>query len=143
MYAQVLDVTEYEQDGWTWRATTIAHPTWAQIDEAILRLDKFHFPFFNLWPDVDPRRHELVPEVEALTLLGGAGDYWIAITAAGYFQRRYVDPSGDARLVELWTSDQGFSDEARFVCRDLGIVRRIVRYYAETGGFDPGASWEA
>ena len=42
----------------------------------------------------------------------------------------------------VWTSDQGFGDAERHICRDIEVAVRAARYYAETGGFDPSVLWE-
>jgi hypothetical protein len=43
--------------------------------------------------------------------------------------------------VAVWTSDQGFADAERHICRDLEAVIRAARYYDEHGGFDPSLPW--
>ena len=60
----------------------------------------------------------------------------------GYFQRRFLNPEGGDEDVLVWTSDQGFGDAARHICRDIEVVLRAARYYAENGGFDPAVTWE-
>jgi hypothetical protein len=44
MEVHLLDITIYEDDGWTWRTEEIREPTWADIEVAIRRLDRFHYP---------------------------------------------------------------------------------------------------
>jgi hypothetical protein len=38
--------------------------------------------------------------------------------------------------------DGAGSEDAYRICRDLELVVRAVRYYAEPGGLDPALNWE-
>jgi Immunity protein Imm1 len=143
MHAKVLDVVEYADDGVRNRTTKTASPTWAQIEAAIRRLDRFHFPFLFLWPTEDARKHYVDGDCEVFEVMGGEGVYWIAGSLDGYFQRRFLNPEGGDEDVVVWTSDQGFGAADRHICRDVEVVLRAARYYAEHGGFDPSVSWES
>jgi hypothetical protein len=140
MYAKVLDIVVYESY-WKWRSEQIAQPTWAQIEEAIRRLDKFHYPFLHLWPTLDEAERELSDDREWFTVIGGNGEYWFAATVAGQWEKRFLNPVGNDQRVELWTSDQGFSAPDKEVCRDLEVVLRAARFYAENCDYDPSIPW--
>ena len=90
----------------------------------------------------DPSRLQGRPWLKRVEVMGGDGAYWLAGTFGGYFQRRLDYPERGEQAVEVWTSDQGFADTERHVCRDVEAAIRAARYYAERGGFDPSLRWE-
>jgi hypothetical protein len=142
MHAKVLDLTEHPPDGTHWRNSKTQLPAWPQIEAAIRRLDRFRFPFLFLWPSEDHNKHFVDGDCEVFEVMGGEGVYWLAGSFDGYFQRRYVNPEGGDEDVLVWTSDQGFGDAERHICRDIEVVLRVARYYAENGEFDPTVCWE-
>jgi hypothetical protein len=142
MHAKVLDVIEYPPDGTHWRTILTPLPTWSQIETAIRRLDQSRYPFLFLWPTEDKDKHFVDWECEVFEVMGGKGVYWLAGSFDGYFQRRFVNPAAGDDEVIVWTSDQGFGDTDRHICRDIDIVLRVVRHYAEKGAFDPSVLWE-
>lgn len=141
MKARVLDYVEYPP-GEHWRIFKMPDPSWADIEAAIRRLDRHQFPSLILWPSADETTHELSGDYDAFEVMGGAGVWWLAGTFNGYYQRRLDFPGKGEQEVQLWTSDQGFADAERHVCRDLEAILRAVRYYAEFGEFDPSLPWE-
>ncbi len=140
MHAKVLDFVTYESH-WEWHDEQILLPNWSQIEEAIRRLDQFHYPFLHLWPTLDGTHHQLTEDCEWLTLIGGNGEYWFAATIGGRWQNHFINPSGGGEQVQLWSSDQGFAAPDKEVCRDVDVVLNAVRYYAEHGGYDPAIQW--
>ena len=142
MHAKVLDVVEYPPDGSRRIASRLPLPTWSQIEAAIRRLDRFCFPFLFLWPTEDENKHFVDGDCEVFEVMGGEGVYWLAGSSDGYFQRRFVNPDGGDEDVMVWTSDQGFGDAERHICRDIEVAVQSARYYAKTGGFDPSVLWE-
>lgn len=43
----------------------------------------------------------------------------------------------------VWTSDQGFADAERHICRDVEAVVRAAKHYCEhSGELDPSLPWE-
>ncbi len=147
MVVRVLDVVEYS-DGYHWEEREVHAPTWEQIEEAVRNLDKHYCPFVIL------RLQEHVTDYDRLEIMGGQGAYrpqwdpsgepafWVAGSFKGYQQRRLLNPNGGNQEIAVWTSDQGFADEDRFVCRDLRVVLQVARYFAEVGDFDPSVAWE-
>src|ERR1700722_19380249 len=49
MHVKALTSVEYESRC-KWHAEMVTLPTWSRIEEAIGRLDKFHYPYLHLWP---------------------------------------------------------------------------------------------
>lgn len=81
--------------------------------------------------------------VDCLTVMGGEGVYWLGLTAGKYEQLRLFDRNKSTDEVTLWTSDQGFADEERYVTYDIDLVLRIVKHFAETGEPLNEAVWES
>jgi hypothetical protein len=77
-------------------------------------------------------------------VLGGSGLYWMAGTHDGYFQRRFLNPEGGDREIEIYGPliEQGFAARGRHVCRDVEVVVLAARHYGEAGGFAPSVTWE-
>ena len=142
MHVQRLEIVEYPPTGEHWISTNVTHPTLADIEVAIRRLDQHRFPFVILWSSVDEATHDVEGGADELEVMGGKGAYWLAGTFRGYFQRRLDDGSGAATEVTVWTSDQGFADAERRVSRDVEAVARAALYFAEHGDFDPRLKWE-
>jgi hypothetical protein len=137
MVVKVLDVFVYERDGWTWHQESYFNPAWEEVETAIRRLDKFCYPWVFLRLDEGQDTAE-----DRFEIMGGPGAYWLAGSFKGYFQRRYVNPSGGSKEVAVWTSDQGFADEERHICKEIEIVLRAARYFADHADFDPAVTWE-
>src|SRR5258707_1203541 len=146
MHVQVLEYIEYpDGNKEPYRSHSVLYPSWEEIEAAIRRLDQHRFPFLFLWPTTDEALHEITgacEECEVFEVMGGEGGWWLAGTFDGYFQRRIDYPERGEQEVDVWTSDQGFADAARHICRDIEAVIRAAHYYAEQGGFDPSLSWE-
>ena len=72
---------------------------------------------------VNPKGQDYESLVEALseTLTGTIDDFK---------ERRFVNLTGTDAEIELWTSDQGFAEQDRYVCRDLNLVLQAARYYS-------------
>jgi hypothetical protein len=142
MHVKVLEYVEYPPDGRPWQSTKVSDPSLADVEAAIRRLDRHRFPCLFLWPSAEKHEHELSGDYDAFEVMGGGGAYWLAGTFGGYFQRRLDYPERGEREVVVWTSDQGFADAERHICRDVEAAVRAARYYAEYGGFDSSLRWE-
>lgn len=136
MIVKRLDITVYTDGGRAWHVETTAAPAWPAIEQAIRNLDKFSLPF--VWMCLS----ETEGVEERLEIMGGGGDYWIAGNFDGFWQRRFVNPSGGDDRVMVWTSDQGFGDDERYICHDVEVVVRAARYFFDHGHFDPSLTWE-
>ena len=61
--------------------------------------------------------------------MGGDGVYWLGLSNGKYEQLRLFDPNKGSHEINVWTSDQGFADEERYVTYDRELVLRIARYF--------------
>jgi hypothetical protein len=126
----------------------VPDPAWPDIEAAIRRLDGRRYRHLQLWPTADEREHDPNPgEHEFLTVIGGSGVYLVTISFADGSQHFLHFPEVRGREVIVLPDPQGFVDgswteEASRVCRDVEVVVRAVRHYAEQGGLDPSLSWE-
>jgi hypothetical protein len=114
----------------------VPRPTWERIEAAVRELDRFRHPYVIL------RLREDVMDDEQLEIMGGEGRFWVAASIKGYTQRRLTNPSGGTEEIDVWTSDQGFADEERFISYDIDEVLRVTRHFAEHADFDPTVTWE-
>ena len=136
MFVNRLDVIVYPFDG-PWHKESTVRPAWPLIEEAIRRLDKSEYPFLFLC--LSETQHD---DDERLEIMGGEGDYWVAGTFDGYFQRRFFNPDGGDGEIAVWTTDQGFGDADRHICHDVEVVVRMARYFFDHRDFDPSVRWE-
>ena len=137
MLVRVLVTVIYDETGWNWQKQVVRQPTWDQIDSSIRQLDQFCHPWIELHLTDDPD-----DPGNSLTVMGGKGVYWIALTADEWDQLRLFDPDKSSRKVDLWISDQGFDDHELHTTTDLELVMRIAGYFAQTGKPLPDATWE-
>ena len=120
------------------RSEDISAPTWEQIEAAIRGLEKFSRPWITLFLGDQSEN----PTENCLTVMGGDGLYWMALSNTENDQLRIFDPKRSSNMVEIWTSDQGFQDEEFHTTNDIDLVLRIARYFAGTGGALPEEVWE-
>jgi hypothetical protein len=144
MHVKALECWSYRPDGRFRGPEKVAQPSWEEIEAAIRRLDRRTHPILFLWPTENEADHMVNEFCERFEVLGGEGLYWTAGTFDGYFQRRFLDLAGGEQDIEIYppTIEQGFGDQERYVCRDIEVVLRAARFYAENGGFDPSVAWE-
>ena len=136
MLVRRLDVYHYLTAS-SWEEQTARNPTMEQIEEAVRRLDRFHYPWVWL------RLTEEQTDDNYMTVMGGNGAYWLSISVDGLDQRRVSFPDQGSDEVQVWTSDQGFSDEQRHICFDIEIVLKAAKFFADTADFDPTLPWES
>ena len=139
MPVKCLTIVVYGESGWGWHLEKTFNPNWDEIIASIDRLDKFRYPW--VWLFIGDEDEDA--SVDCLTVLGGDGVYWLALSAGKYAQLRLFDPSKGSHEVQLWTSDQGFADEEVYVTYDRELVLRIAKYFGETGKPLPEAQWES
>jgi hypothetical protein len=117
----------------------IDNPSWSMIESAIRSLHPEKRPWIWLRLTSD------VIDDDYMTVMGGDGVYWLAVTrrsALGIDQRRLFNADLGSREIELWTSDQGFADCEFHTTGRVEDVLSVVRYFCECGNCDPKLSWE-
>lgn len=131
----------YGPDGWNPRPERIRNPSWHQIEQAILRLDRFRYPWVWLFlteAETKPDEEELQ---ECLTIMGGREAYFLELNAGEHDQLTLLYPDAPQETVEVWESDQGMSVSAREVTADIDLVLRVAKHFAATGEPLPDAPW--
>lgn len=134
---RVLEITEYPPTGHGYNTRIYAQPTWEQIEAAVRALDHHRLPFLFIG-----LRDECEGE-DCFSVLGGPKGYAISAADEHSGWLNYCDPSHTGGEVPVWTSDQGYYPEERYVTYDVELVIRLTRYYAEHGRLDPSVQWEA
>ena len=141
MHIKCLDRTIYGPNGRGWKSHKTPAPAWAEIEFAVRALDQFQHPFIHLWA-ADDEQSQNYDDSDVLEIMGGLNAYWLAGTMNGFFQRRLHYPEFGTTEIPVWTSDQGFADAEKHICRDIDVVLQITRYYHDNGTFDPSIQWE-
>lgn len=122
-----LTVTRYYRDGRPWDQEVVNVPTWAEVEEAIRRMDNYCFPIVELNATDDEDSQTMFEVV-------GGGGRWALFNIMGTWQ--YADPAGSNEQVRLQDSDQGYFCAAKNVLTDIDRVLRIARAYYYTGSYD-------
>jgi hypothetical protein len=149
MLIQLMDITLYEDDGWTWRTEEVRQPTWEAVEAATHRLDRFRFPFVWLYLSAERERGHvtndrvLIPgSIPDFEVVGGDGEFAMNANLDGRAWR-YVDPSRGTAMVPIWRSDQGADFEICYCCPSLETVLQAMRYFCERGALDPSVQWQS
>ena len=138
MAVRCLSFVEYGETGWGWHLEKIRNPTWDDILVSVHRLDKFRYPW--VWLFIGDNDEDST--LDCLTIMGGDRIYWVALCAGKFDQLRLFDPNKSGKEVDLWTSDQGFSDYEFHTTNDIELVLRIAKHFGETGEPLQEATWE-
>ena len=136
VFVKRLEIIEYPPDRSPYTTRNIPDPNWSDVEAAIRALDKHRFPFVNLcgtyeWSDDD-----------YLTIMGGVGVYWLALTAGSHDQRRLLNVNRGNHEVELWTTDQGFADYEFHTTDNIEDVFVAAKHFCETGDCAPSLTWD-
>ena len=114
----------------------LADPSWADIEEAIRRLDRDKYP--SIWLHLTDPVDQDGPQ--GLNIMGGRGEYALSISLPGQLVY-YDDPKRGDEVILIWESDQGSSLPERSLCNDVDFVVAIARHFADTGRPHPGSEW--
>ena len=115
----------------------IQHPTWADIEEAIRRLDTDCYPYVWLFR----AEHAEEDDLADFDVIGGEGVYAFECRLNG-IEYSYFDPTHSDEEVPVWRSDQGWQCPEKYVCYDVDTVLKAARYYCEHGVPDPDLIWQ-
>ncbi len=137
MHVHLLDVTVYPANGGTWKTKRTPNPTLEDIETAVRRLDRFHYPYLYLYHDANAAE-DAPPE---FTVMGGMGEYTMFSGFNGD-ELFYYDPGRNDEEIEVWQSDQGFTCAAKNCCNSLVAVIGITRYFCKRGELDPSVAWQ-
>jgi hypothetical protein len=55
---------------------------------------------------------------------------------------KYYDPAGSGSQVDVCWSGAGYYPAGVHVARDVELVVRLTRYFAESGRLDPSVQWQ-
>jgi hypothetical protein len=133
MFIHRLQATIYPRDGSPWFTEAVKHPSWLDIEAAIRRLDRDHFPFICLFCD-EQAADTAVPD---FTVLGGLSAYTFGPEHSLFFDETHSNEE-----IHVWLSDQGASFPDKQVCHDLETVLRATKLFAEIGQLDKSLTWK-
>ena len=137
----MLDIIHYDESGWKWHSEEIADPIWEQIEQSIRLLDKFQRPFVTL------RLRDEIAETGYLEIVGGQDVYsmyaavYSTSTDSEHTYLSYFDPTKSDKIVDVWTSDQGYYPEENYVCYDLHLILKVAHHYEQCGELSPAVLW--
>jgi len=139
-----------ERPAWGDPLQTESGPAWPDIEAAIRRLDGRHYRHLLLFPSADEREQDPNPgEHEFLSVIGGNGVYLLSVSFKDGREHLLHFPHLPAKDVIVLPDasgagyvDEAFTEAACRVCRDVEVVVRAVRHYAEHGRLDPSLTWE-
>jgi hypothetical protein len=119
-----------------YRVETVLNPDWHAIETGIRTLHRYRRPAIRLYLTEDK------DDDDYMTIMGGNGLFWVAVTTGPYDQRRLFNPDRGSDEVPLWTSDQGFSDYEFHTTGQIDDVLAAARYFCEHADCDPRLNWE-
>jgi uncharacterized protein (TIGR02996 family) len=119
------------------RWVTTPSPTWSDIEDALLRLDRGQWPCVILSP-TPIREHEWPKEY--FEVIGGQDEYalWVHQSEQKWYPH---DPSRGDDMVWVWESIPGASSQPRSTLCGLNEAAAAMRHYAEIGQLWPGLRW--
>ncbi len=119
-----------------WHEEIVRNPAWHAIESAIRELHPFHHPWIWL------RLTDEEDDDDYMTVMGGDGLYWLAVTAGPHDQRRLFNVDRGSHEVPVWTSDQGFADYEFHTTDRIDDAIAAASYFCEHADCDPNLSWE-
>jgi hypothetical protein len=131
---RAVRVIRYPTQG-SYTETELLDPTWADVERCIREMDRFGQPtvFLQCRPGNT--------ESDCMILSGGADALHVEADTNGDWVQA-VNAERGTEEVEVWTSDQGFSTQARFTW-PFESVLRLAHAYFEQGILDPGIPWRS
>jgi len=132
---QRLEVTHYPRGPGNYTTVSFDNPCWETIFHELQTMDRYEKPILTLEQDVDD------PGADLMMVNGGNDLFHIQI--ADSYARWYgaIDPSGSDELVDVWTSDQGFTCDRKRTW-PLKAAAILIEYYFRTGKPHPDFHWE-
>jgi hypothetical protein len=139
MFIKLMQVFNYQDDGWGCKTIEFRNPSWHEMETAVRRLEKFRYPFIWFYCSGDVSENAL-PDFE---IMGGDGAYVVGAKTPDATDHRVVrfGPKSE-KQIDVWLSDQGATFEEGLVCDDVDVVLEMLRQFHDSGTFRPGIEWE-
>lgn len=132
---ECLQIIHYPDGHGPWWTEEIFNPTWEQVEREISSMRRDAKPMVWLL------KHRDQSDADLLAVTGGEGVHHIQIADEAGLWSQVVDLLGSDEMVEVWTSDQGFTTGARFTLT-LEKTLPIVRTFFDRGTPDERVSWD-
>jgi hypothetical protein len=123
---RALQVTRYTRDNKPYTTETLLEPTWDVLEHHLQTMDRYEKPILWLCQTAG------IGDSNAMAICGGQDVYHIQIADSDCDWSFAVNPVISSDEIEVWTSDQGFTTQARFTW-NLEQALEIVRWYFEHG----------
>jgi len=134
MPAGILQVVHYPAANGPPSSWDVGFPTWDEVEQSILRLDRHHYPYIWLF-------RTAAGDEPDFSILGGDGAYVMYVLNDDGDTLKFHDSSRGDELVSVWTSDQGAAFPASDVCTNLNTVLTAAKHFYETGGALDAVAW--
>lgn len=132
---QKLEVVRYPRGPGNYTTRSFNDPNWELVLKELESMDSFEKPILTLMKHVD------IPDGDLMMVTGGTDVLHISISNSDACWIETFDPSGSDEIVDVWTSDQGFSCEQRFTW-PLATAKHIIKHYFDTGEPHPQFEWK-
>lgn len=132
---QKFEVVHYPRGPGNPKTESFDLPDWHTVFGQLELMDPYEIPILTL------SKHADIHGCDLMMVCGGHDAFHIQIadTDGKWFQA--FDPEGTDELIEVWTSDQGFSCERKYTW-PLTTASQIIKHYFNTGERHLGYQWE-
>jgi hypothetical protein len=129
-----LEVVQYPRGRGDYWTETFDSPDWYSIDAVIRSMEPYEKPIVSLLKNRD------IPDADLMMVNGGDEVFHIQIANSDMRWSEVFDPDGSEEIVDVWTSDQGFSTSRKSTW-SLEDALAIIRYYFDKGKPHPEYHW--
>ena len=135
----ICDIIRYNSMGDAYTTEAVKIVNMAAIDRLLGNMDRFLQPILYL----SGRNTSSSDESQTMTVTGGGGKYCISVDGPGlvpvfaYFAEQRSD------RVRVWTSDQGFTANGRYVVPDAMTALLIVSRWCDDGQKEDSIHWRS
>jgi hypothetical protein len=130
---RAISVIRYPASG-PWTKDESLDPTWADVEGHIRQMHPFAQPIVFLQQRQDDT------ESDCMAINGGAAAFHVQALRQGKWLQA-VNVERGTEEVEVWTSDQGFTTQARFTW-SLESTLKLARKYFDEAALDDTVPWE-
>ena len=121
-----LEVVSYRQGLDSPVVESFDHPKWQTVAGELSSMHAFEKPILTLSKFAD------IPDGDLMMVHGGGDRFHIQVVDAEATWFQAINPKHSEAMVDVWTSDQGFTCEERFTWPST-IAHLIIKHYFETG----------
>ena len=132
---QKLEVVHYPRGPGNYTTEPFDNPDWDTVLGQLRSMHPYEIPILTLL------KHADIPDGDIMMVNGGNDTFHIQIADSDANWCQAFDPNGSDEMIDVWTSDQGFSCERKFTW-SLKTACEIIKHYFNTGERHPDFQWE-